>query len=54
VLEGSLQLNAGGMREVLETGDCAYLESEMAIAWSAVGANRCRALVVTPGASSED
>jgi transcriptional regulator with XRE-family HTH domain len=49
VLEGSLQLNAGGMREVLEAGDCAYLDSEMAIAWSAAGAHRCRILIVTPG-----
>lgn len=53
VLEGGLQLNAGGMHEVLETGDCAYLDSEMAIAWSAAGTNRCRALVVTPSGSSE-
>jgi transcriptional regulator with XRE-family HTH domain len=50
VLEGSLQLTSGGMRELLEAGDCAYLDSEMAIAWSAAGTARCRALVVTPGA----
>ena len=49
VLEGSLQLDAGGMHEVLETGDCAYLDTDMAIAWSASGADRCRALVVAPG-----
>jgi transcriptional regulator with XRE-family HTH domain len=48
VLEGRLQLEAGGMQEILESGDCAYLESEMAIAWSAVGKSRCRALVVAP------
>lgn len=49
VLEGQLQMDAGGMHEVLEAGDCAYIDSEMAIATSAAGANRCRALVVTPG-----
>jgi len=48
VLEGKLQIDAGGMREVLETGDCAYLDSEMAIAWGAAGKHRCRILAVTP------
>jgi transcriptional regulator with XRE-family HTH domain len=49
VLEGKLQMASGGMQEVLETGDCAYLDSDMAIAWSAGGTERCRVLVVTPG-----
>ena len=49
VLEGKLQLDAGGMHEVLDAGDCLYLDTEMAIAWSAAGPARCRALVVTPG-----
>jgi transcriptional regulator with XRE-family HTH domain len=53
VLEGELQLDAGGMREALETGDCAYVDSDMAIAWSAKGAGRCRALVVTPASPRE-
>ncbi len=48
VLEGRLELEAGGLHEVLECGDCAYLESEMAVAWSATGTSRCRALVVEP------
>jgi transcriptional regulator with XRE-family HTH domain len=48
VLEGKLQLNAGGMQEVLEAGDCACMESEMALAWSAAGKHRCRILAVTP------
>ena len=48
VLEGRLQLDAGGMQEVLEAGDCAYMESEMAMAWSAAGKHRCRILAVTP------
>ena len=50
VLEGRLQLDAGGMQEVLETGDCAYMESGMALAWSAAGKHRCRVLAVMAGA----
>jgi quercetin dioxygenase-like cupin family protein len=50
VLEGRLQLDAGGMHEALEAGDCAYMESEMALAWSAAGKHRCRILAVTLGA----
>jgi transcriptional regulator with XRE-family HTH domain len=49
VLEGRLQLDAGGMHEELEAGDCAYMESEMALAWSAAGQHRCRVLAVLPG-----
>ena len=48
VLEGQLELEAGGTREVLGSGDCAYLESEMSVAWSAMGTSRCRVLVVSP------
>jgi transcriptional regulator with XRE-family HTH domain len=50
VLEGKLQLDAGGLHEVLEAGDCAYMESEMALAWSAGGKHRCRILAVVPTA----
>ena len=46
VLEGKLQLDAGGMQEVLEAGDCAFMESEMTLAWSAAGKHRCRILAV--------
>lgn len=48
VLEGQLQLDSGGMQEVLEQGDCAYMESEMAMSWSAAGKHRCRVLTVKP------
>ena len=48
VLEGKLQLDAGGMQEVMEAGDCACMESDMALAWSAAGKHRCRILAVTP------
>ena len=50
VLEGKLQLDAGGLHEVLDAGDCAYMESEMALAWSAGGKHRCRILAVMPAA----
>jgi quercetin dioxygenase-like cupin family protein len=48
VLEGRLRLDAGGMNEVLETGDCACMESEMPLAWSAADKHRCRVLAVSP------
>ncbi|MGB7546830.1 MAG: helix-turn-helix domain-containing protein [Terracidiphilus sp.] len=51
VLEGRLQLDAGGMREVLEAGDCACIDSHVAMTWSAVGKNRCRILMVEPAAA---
>ena len=49
VLEGRLQLEAGGMHEVLEEGDCAWMESEMALSWSVLGKHRCRVLAVACG-----
>ena len=54
VLEGRLQLDAGGMQEVLEAGDCACLESEMSLAWSAADKRRCRILAVLPGQNLAD
>jgi transcriptional regulator with XRE-family HTH domain len=50
VLEGRFQLESGGMREVLEAGDCVCVESEMALAWGAAGKHRCRILAVMPAA----
>lgn len=49
VLDGKLQLDSGGLQEVLDTGDCAYIETNMALAWSAAGKQRCRLLAVSPG-----
>lgn len=49
VLEGKLRLDAGGMHEVLEAGDCACVESDMPLAWSAADKRRCRVLAVLPG-----
>ena len=54
VLEGRLHLDAGGMQEVLEEGDCACMESEMALAWSADGKQHCRVLAVLPGARNKE
>jgi len=48
VLEGRLRLDTGGMRDTLETGDCACMESEMPMAWSAADKHRCRVLAVMP------
>jgi len=48
VLEGRLQLSAGGLNELLEAGDCVYLKSKMALAMTASGKHRCRVLSVTP------
>ena len=53
VLEGELLMNSGGLHEALEKGDCVYVDSDMAIAWSAGGTDRCRVLVVTPGNGRE-
>ncbi len=52
VLEGRLQLDSGGLHESLEAGDCAYVESDMAMSWSAAGKHRCRVLAVIPGADA--
>jgi transcriptional regulator with XRE-family HTH domain len=49
VVEGRLQFGAGAMMEALDAGDCAYIESSMALAWSTAGKLRCRVLVVRPG-----
>jgi transcriptional regulator with XRE-family HTH domain len=49
VLEGKLELESGGIHELLDTGDCVYIETEMALAWSASGKHRCRILSVSPG-----
>ncbi len=53
VLEGELLIDSGGMHEVLAAGDCAHVESDMSIAWSAGGTERCRVLVVTPGSQHD-
>ena len=51
VLEGRLRLDAGSLHEVLESGDCACMESEMPLAWSAADKHRCRVLAILPSAA---
>jgi transcriptional regulator with XRE-family HTH domain len=48
VIEGRLQLDAGGLHEVLEGGDCAFIETGMPIVWSAAGKHPCRVIAVRP------
>ncbi len=48
VIEGSLHLDAGGLHEVLEAGDCLFIESTMPLVWSAGARQRCRILAVRP------
>jgi transcriptional regulator with XRE-family HTH domain len=48
VLEGQLQVESGGLNELLKVGDCAYVDSDLALAWSAAGKHRCRVLAVFP------
>ena len=52
VVEGRLQFNAGAMIEVLDEGDCVYVDTTMPLAWSTLGKPRCRILVVRPGVGS--
>ena len=49
VIEGRLLMDLGGSEEKLEPGDCAYIESQMPMAWSAAGKEACRLVVVSPG-----
>jgi transcriptional regulator with XRE-family HTH domain len=51
VLDGRLHLDMGGMRETLETGDCAYLESDLPVAWGSASKQSCRILTVMPTVS---
>lgn len=53
VLEGKLRLDAGGMHEILEAGDCACMESDMPLAWSSADKHRCRVLAVLPTAKTK-
>ena len=52
VLDGRLQLETGAFAETLEAGDCAYMESDMTLAWSAAGKSRCRVLAIMPPPTS--
>jgi len=49
VIEGRLQLAAGGLQEVLDAGDCVFIDTRMPLVWSAAGKHPCRVLAVRPG-----
>ncbi len=48
VLDGAVEMNCGGVKEALAAGDCAYIESQLPVAWAAKQPH-CRVLVVRPG-----
>jgi transcriptional regulator with XRE-family HTH domain len=48
VLEGNVQLTTDGVKQALETGDCAYMETRMPTSLCAEGGGRCRILLVKP------
>lgn len=48
VVAGKLRMDSSGMVEVLDAGDCAYIDSQAAMAWSAGNKETCRALLVLP------
>lgn len=50
VVEGSLKIESGGLREILNQGDFACLSTEMATFWGSEGRGHCRALVVSGAA----
>jgi quercetin dioxygenase-like cupin family protein len=52
VLEGRLKLDVGGTQEELDAGDCMYMESQIAAAWSAADKSRCRVLMVSPASTA--
>lgn len=49
VLEGNVQLVTDGMKQTLEVGDCAYMETRKPTSLSAASGDRCRILLVKPG-----
>lgn len=50
VIDGTLELESDGAKETLESGDCAFIDSEASFAWRAAGKRACRVLRVAPGA----
>jgi len=48
VVAGKLRMDSSGMVEVLEAGDCAYVDSQAPMAWSAGSKECCRVLLVLP------
>lgn len=48
VIEGRLQLASGGLQEVLDAGDCVFVDTQMPLVWSASGKHPCRVIAVRP------
>jgi transcriptional regulator with XRE-family HTH domain len=48
VIEGTLHLASGGLEEVLEAGDCVFLDTRIPLVWTAAGKHPCRVLAVRP------
>lgn len=48
VIEGTLQLAAGGLQEKLDAGDCVFIDTRMPLVWTAAGKRACRVLAVQP------
>jgi uncharacterized cupin superfamily protein len=46
VLSGGLQMTIAGSDEELETGDCAFLDTDIPVIWCALGDAPCRLLTV--------
>lgn len=52
VRDGTLEMDSGGMAEKLESGDCAYIESQMPFAMQAAGKETCRLVMVRLGSET--
>ena len=46
VVEGRLNLNIGGDKDVLDAGDCACIDTEMVVDWGSATQNPCQVLMV--------
>lgn len=51
VVEGVLHMNVAGVTELLRTGDCACIDTDMTITWGSGSRDQCRILLV--GARAE-
>lgn len=54
VLDGKLRLDVGGMHEILDTGDCVCIDSDMVLSWSAADKSKCRVLAVLASSPRAD
>lgn len=46
LIDGSLQLDVGGTREVLNPGDCACIDTDMTVIWGSAYPSGCQVLLV--------